>query len=321
MPLILVGIHINKSVEEVNKEIEFCGRSIYFKSNLLKVFDTDNMTVYDLSFKDIVKYDYNIDLFNRTASDVGDFVEVNDLGFSSSYTKEQISSFQLPLICNDGLADSIRFVGFITSIGSFSLYVDVVKDSIHLICGNRGNIDLLSNNNRTEVTSDNSTICSELVGKLGCDNWVVPMNSYSYAISHTNTIYINLSNCSEDLILIPKGTFNILICWQNIKNLSIVIPVGITSFFITNFYLNYYEHFKYNQLDPSDYPTLDVHVVYVTFIVSNSDTKFLELLISALCEHIGVYKGVMPLDSSRFSDKDYVISNLKDLFSVLIEFY
>ena len=87
MSLILVGIHIDKSVEEVSKEIEFCGRSIYFKSNLLKVFDIDNMTVYDLSFKDIVKYNYNIEVFNRTNSDVGDFVEVNDLGFSSSYTK------------------------------------------------------------------------------------------------------------------------------------------------------------------------------------------------------------------------------------------
>ena len=207
MSLILVGIHIDKSVEEVSKEIEFCGRSIYFKSNLLKVFDTDNMTVYDLSFKDIVKYNYSISLFNRTDSDAGDFVEVNDLGCSESY-REHISSFHLPLICNDGLADNIRFVGFITSMGGLRLYVDVVKDSIHLIRGNR---DLLFNNNRTEIISDNSTICSELVGKLGCDNWVVPINYYSYSIPHTNTIYINLSNCNEDLILIPKGTANILI--------------------------------------------------------------------------------------------------------------
>jgi len=67
--------------------------------------------------------------------------------------------------------------------------------------------------------------------------------------------------------------------------------------------LNPYEHFKYNQLDPSDYPTLDTRII------------------SAFYEHIDVYKGTVSLDTSRFNDKDYVIDKLKDVFSILIEFY
>ena len=85
--------------------------------------------------------------------------------------------------------------------------------------------------------------------------------------------------------------------------------------------MNPYEHFKYNQLDPSDYPTLDTSIFYVTFIISKTATRFLELIISAFYEHIDVYKGTVSLDTSRFNDKDYVIDKLKDVFSILIEFY
>ena len=318
MSLILVGIHIDKSVEEVSEEIELYGRSKYFKSNLLKVFDTDNMMVYDLSFKDIVKYNYSIELFNRTNSDIGDFVEINDLGCSSSYPEMPVLAFEFPLICNNGLAGKVRFVGFYTNIENFSLYADAVTSNILLVCGNK---TLPFNEDEVKIDSGNSIIFSTFAKEVSCYKLVMPINSYSYNIYFNNTIYIDLDSCNDDLIVIPKEKDNILVYWSNHRDMSIVVPVGINGFFLNGLSLNYYDYCIYTGTEFSEFDSSGYDISYITFIVSKTDTKFLELMISELYRYMNNYKSIMSLDTSRFSDKDYVIDKLKDLFSILIEFY
>lgn len=304
MSLILVGVHIDKSVEEVKKEIELHGRNKYFKNSLLRVFNTDDMSVYDLSFKDIVGNSCNIDLFNCTV--------LLDSGFYSYY-EELLLSIDLPLVCNDGLADAIRFVGLYTNIGKLMLYVDVAKNSIYF-----RNLEF----NGVNINSANSIILSLPNSKrLDCSDLAVPINYYMYDISYANAVYIDLEKCNDDLILIPKRTENVLVDWSYHKDVTIVVPVGISKFLINNVFLNYYEHckccgldFKYNNMVKPD-------ISYITLIISKTDNKFLTLLISELHRYMHDYKGLMHLESSRFSDKDYVISELKELFSVLVEYY
>ena len=64
MSLILVGIHIDETVETVERKMN--KGVIYFKSSKFKVFDTDGMIVYDLSYSEIVRHDLDVNLLNRS---------------------------------------------------------------------------------------------------------------------------------------------------------------------------------------------------------------------------------------------------------------
>lgn len=80
MSLILVGIHIDEIVETVERKM-YDGVT-YFKSNKFKVFDVDSMIVYDLSYSDIVRYNLDINLLNRSNLDTKDFIEISIHGVS-----------------------------------------------------------------------------------------------------------------------------------------------------------------------------------------------------------------------------------------------
>lgn len=262
MSLILVGIHINETVETVERKMN--EGVTYFKSNKFKVFDTDSMVVYDLSYSDIVRHDLEINLLNRYNSDTKDFIEISIHGVSLTI-KHDFSFFRLPLICNDGVAHGVKFFGCHTQLNCVTFYINVLDNSFyissakyHIIYPIGCKVDINKSNSNTIILDLSLNI-------------IKPINYFSCYILN-DSIYVNLDDCTEDIITIPPVKQLVIYLYKQF-NLKIVIPVGVERFILANKTLALYFMFSANEVSRR-----------VTFIVSKKAKKFLFNLLTELCK-------------------------------------
>ena len=293
MSLILVGIHINETVETIERKM-YEGVT-YFKSNKFKVFDTDTMIVHDISYSEIVRYSLDINLLNRSALDTKDFIEISIYGVSLTI-KHDFSFFRFPLICTDGVAHGIKFFGCHTQLDCVSCYINVLDNSFYIASAKYCIIYPISCN--VDINKRNSNTI-----KLDLSlNIIKPINYFSYYIL-SDSIYVNLDDCTEDIIIIPPVKQLVIYLYKQF-NLKIVIPVGVERFILANKTLALYFMFSANEVSRR-----------VTFIVSKKDNKFLFNLLVELCK-----THERPDILFKFNDIKQMADAIYKNFNIAIEF-
>ena len=294
MSLILVGIHIDETVETVERKMN--EGFTYFKSNKFKVFDTDSMIVYDLSYSDIVRYNLDINLLNRSNLDTKDFIEISIHGVSLTI-KHDFSFFRLPLICTDGVAHDIKFFGCHTQLNCVTFYIDVLDNSFYITSAKYCiiypigcNVDINKHNSNT-IILDLSLNMIKLINYFSC-----------YILN--DSIYVNLDDCTEDIIIIPPIRQLVIYLYKQLS-LKIVIPVSVERFILANKTLALYFMFSANEVSRR-----------VTFIVSKKANKFLFSLLVELCK-----SHERPDILFKSHDIKQMADTIYKNFNIAIEFY
>ena len=262
MSLVLVGIHIDETVETVERKMN--EGVTYFKSNKFKVFDTDSMIVYDLSYSDIVRYNLDINLLNRSNLDTKDFIEINKYGDSIN-GKPNYAFYKFPLVCTDGVAYGVKFFGCHTQLNCVTFYINVLDNSFYISSAKYSVIYPIGCNVDINKSNSNTIILDLSL------NIIKPINYFSYYIL-SDSIYVNLDDCTEDIIIIPPVKQLVIYLYKQF-NLKIVIPISVERFILANKTLALYFMFSVHEVSKR-----------VTFIVSKKAKKFLFNLLTELCK-------------------------------------
>ena len=293
MSLILVGIHINETIETVERKM-YEGVT-YFKSNKFKVFDTDTMIVHDISYSDIIRYDLDIELLNRSNSDTKDFIEINKYGDSIN-GKPNYAFYKFPLVCTDGVAYGVKFFSAYTQLDCVTCYINVLDNSFYIT----------SNKYHIIYPTDDAVInkSNSYSAKLDLSLSIIkPINYFSYYISD-DSIYINLDDCTEDIIIIPPVKQLVIYLYKQLS-LKIVIPVTVERFILANKTLALYFMLSVNEVSKR-----------VTFIVSKKAKKFLFNLLVELCK-----SHERPDVLFKSGDIEQLADTIYKKFNIAIKFY
>jgi hypothetical protein len=294
MSLILVGIHIDETVDTVERKM-YEGIN-YFKSNKFKVFDTDGMIVYDLSYSDIVRYNLDINLLNRSNSDTKDFIEINKYGDSIN-GKPNCVFYKFPLVCTDGVAQGVKFFGCHTQLNCVTFYINVLDNSFYISSAKYNIIYPIGCNVDINESNSNTIILDLSL------NIIKPINYFSY-YTLNDSIYVNLDDCNEDIITIPSVKQLVIYLYKQF-NLKIVIPISVERFILANKTLALYFMFSVHEVSRR-----------VTFIVSKKAKKFLFNLLVELCK-----SHERPDILFKSGDIKQLADTIYKNFNIAIEFY